>query len=55
MKFFSKLYTMIWCWIKGCNGYTGEHAECVYCPAYNPSNTHCDNYKDDKDTPTTSN
>lgn len=40
--FFKKLRTSFWYWYKGCDGWTGEHAECVHCPAYDPSNTHCD-------------
>lgn len=54
MNFWKRIYdywhSRFWCWYKECDGMTGAHADCIFCPAYKPNKDNCDiPESDDKD------
>jgi hypothetical protein len=42
LKWLNKQIIRLTCLIKGCDGRTGTHADCIKCPGYDMNNSNCD-------------
>jgi hypothetical protein len=41
-RWYFNIHSKFWCWWKECDGMTGAHADCIFCPAYRPDKDNCD-------------